>query len=66
MSQLDLRLAIDEFYEEIDSKLKKSSFILNKDIEKINEQIAELRKKCDHKFENGLCVWCDLPEELKE
>lgn len=64
MTQRDIRMAINELYNQIDNNLRNSVFTLNKDIATLNNQIYGLRKKCDHVFKDGICIWCDLPEEL--
>lgn len=66
MTQQDIRMEINKFYNQLDNSFKNSTFILNKDIETIHNQIYDLRKQCDHEFEDGICIWCDLPEEMAE
>ena len=64
MIQQDIRMEINELYNQIDNNLKNSIFTLNGDIETLNNQIYGLRKKCEHEFKDGICIWCDLPEEM--
>lgn len=64
MTQQDIRMEINKFYNQLDNNFKNSTFILNKDIEIINNKIFELRKQCNHEFKDGICIWCDLPEEM--
>ena len=64
MTQQDIRMEINKFYNQLDNSFKNSTFILNKDIEIINNKIFELRKQCNHEFKDGICIWCDLPEEM--
>ena len=65
MHPQDIRMAIDNYYNELDEALIINNFILNKNIEIINEKIDELRENCEHQFKEGICVYCDLPEEYK-
>ena len=64
MTQQDIRMEINKFYNQLDNSFKNSTFILNKDIEIINNKIFELRKQCNHEIKVGICIWCDLPEEM--
>ena len=64
MTQRDIRMAINELYSQIDNNLRNSVFTLNKDIETLNNQIYGLREECKHEFKDGVCIWCDLPEEM--
>ena len=59
MTQQDIRMEINKFYNQLDNSFKNSTFILNKDIEIINNKIFELRKQCNHEFKDGICIWCD-------
>ena len=63
MIQQDIRMAIDDYYEKIDSASKNGLFILNDKIIAYNEEIDKLREVCLHEFEEGICKWCDMPEE---
>jgi hypothetical protein len=65
MHPQDIRMAIDNYYNELDEALIVNNFILNKNIEIINEKIDELRENCEHQFKEGICIYCDLPEEYK-
>lgn len=64
MTQRDIRMVINELYNQIDNNLRNSVFTLNKNIETLNNQIYSLREKCEHVFKDGVCIWCDLPEEM--
>ena len=39
MTQQDIRMEINKFYNQLDNSFKNSTFILNKDIEIINNKI---------------------------
>lgn len=59
MKGKEIRKEINFRQEVIKKLLDSNRFILNQDIVKMSKEIEELRKKCDHKFdENGICVYC--------
>lgn len=48
----------------IEELITPGTFVLNKEIVRLQEQNAQLRAQCKHEFENGFCKWCGIPEEL--
>ena len=66
MYQRDIRSEIDKYYEIIDKSLTPGEFMLNVKVMEINEQIDLLREQCEHEFKDGICIYCDLPEEFVE
>jgi hypothetical protein len=46
----------------INMLLDPSIFILQPEIQKLEEEIAELQSMCEHEFEDGVCVICGKVE----
>lgn len=62
--QENIRFTINENNKKIEELMNPGIFVLNKEIERLTEENAALRENCHHEFVNGVCKWCDLPEEL--
>lgn len=43
-----------------------NQFVLTDKIKQLAREKGELQAHCQHKFENGLCIYCDLSEEEAE
>lgn len=41
------------------------SFVLNKKVAEYLKEVDEIQKKCNHKFENHICIYC-FKEEKSE
>ena len=35
-----------------------TTFVLNKEIEQLQDEIAQLQESCSHKYENKICKYC--------
>jgi hypothetical protein len=46
----------------INMLLDPSIFILQPEIQKLEEEIAELQSMCEHEFKDGVCVICGKVE----
>lgn len=64
MNGLEIRAKIRENNKKIEEALR--TFILKDDINKYLDENQKLREKCEHIFENGICIYCDLPEEFEK
>lgn len=40
-----------------------TTFVLNKEVEVLQQDIAELQKECPHKYDEGVCKYCGKEEE---
>ena len=40
-----------------------SQFIFNKECCELLNELDKLTKECSHKFENGSCIYCHIPEK---
>ena len=47
----------------IEELLDLTTFVLNKEVEALQQDIAELQKDCPHEFEEGVCKYCEKEEE---
>ena len=63
MNGLEIRERIDANNKKIQDALNK--FILTDEINKLMKDNAELRFICQHKYVDGVCCFCDTPEERK-
>ena len=61
MNMETIRALIDKNNEII--KSAPFTFVLDDKVTKAMIENEELRAKCDHKFENGVCIYCDMEEE---
>lgn len=59
MTGQEIRNKINFIYEEIDKISDKDQFVLNKNIERFYSLLYEIQEKCEHEFENGICIYCD-------
>lgn len=60
-----IRNRINELNELIASKFDPTQFVLNEDVINAYNEIDELQKHCNHKFEDGKCIFCDFLEDNK-
>ncbi len=65
MTQNEIRMAIDEIIEEMteDFSQSRNQFVLNNNMIRFQQRIENLQNQCDHKFENGICIYCDKVED---
>lgn len=61
MNGPEVRKRLDENYQRIKDLLDK--FVLTEEIKKCLEDNQMLRENCPHKFEDGICIYCDTEEE---
>lgn len=62
--QENIRYIITKNTKKIEELVTPGTFVLNKEVEKLVHENTLLRENCKHEFVNGVCKWCDLPEEL--
>ena len=58
MTNQEIFTLISEKRTKIDELVDPTSFVLNKEVEKLNKEIEELQQECTHKFTNGVCEYC--------
>ena len=64
MNGNDIRQRIDENNKKIQKALNK--FVLTDEINKLMKENQELRFLCEFEFVDGVCKYCDLPEDFYE
>lgn len=64
MTNQEIRFKINENNEKMTKALKQ--FILTDEVKKLLEENTELRMQCHHNFINGICEYCDMPEDYKD
>ena len=62
MSPQEIREQIDKNNELIEKILVTNFFTLNKDVYELMKNNEKLQEKCEHKFVNGVCIYCDKDE----
>lgn len=59
----EIKMKIDELFEELEANTVPGMFVLNLEAERINKKITALQDKCKHNFVNGQCEFCYRLEE---
>ena len=62
MSGTDIRKKINENNERIQFLLNK--FVLTDELNELMEDNERMREECEHKFVDGVCIYCDVLEEF--
>ena len=63
MTGQEIRDKINFIYTEIDKISERDTFVLNENIKRLYERLNEIQNKCEHEFENGICIYCDKEAE---
>lgn len=63
MTGFQIRGQIDKNNAKINQSFRPEVFVLDTRIAKLIQENNQLRKQCEHKFENGICVYCDIRED---
>ena len=63
MTGFQIREQIDKNNAKINQNFKPEVFVLDTKVAELIQENSLLRKQCEHKFENGICVYCDLRED---
>ena len=62
MSGTDIRKRINANNERIQFLLNK--FVLTEELNELMEDNERMREKCEHKFMDGACIYCDVLEDF--
>lgn len=62
MTGEEIRDKINFNNQKIEKLLDPSTFVLNKEIQGLMEENENLREKCKHNFQNGVCIYCGTKE----
>ena len=63
MNSFEIYTLILEKKQKIEELLDPTTFVLNKEVEALQNEIAELQEKCTHKYNDGVCEYCGKEEE---
>lgn len=65
MTSEEIRQRIDQLTDQMVDEFSGSvgTFVLNARMIEYQRQIENLQNQCHHKFENGICIYCDKVEE---
>ena len=63
MNGQEIREKINENNRIIQEVMTPNVFTLNNTISVLLKENRELQNKCEHIFENGYCIYCDLAQE---
>lgn len=63
MTGFQIREKIDKNNAAISQSFRPNTFVLDTNIARLVEENKKLQQQCIHKFENGLCIYCDFKEE---
>ena len=61
VNNFEIREKVDNLYEKLVRSAATFIFKPN-EIKQIKEQIFNLQEQCNHKFENGKCIYCRKEE----
>lgn len=50
-------------YKEIEDNFQPDNFVLNSRITELYQEIDDIRKECQHEYENGYCKYCQKGAE---
>lgn len=58
MTGLDVYSLVTAKRQQIEELIDPTSFVLNPEVEKLQNEIAALQEKCPHNYEDGVCKHC--------
>lgn len=53
------REKVNKIYQQLEQELKSNIFVLNKNTQKLYDELNEIQHNCQHNFVNGQCIYCD-------
>ena len=63
MNGLEIFSLVSKKKQRIEELLDPTTFVLNKEVEALQQDIAELQKDCPHEFNEGTCKYCGKEEK---
>lgn len=63
MNGLEIFSLISKKKQRIEELFDPTTFVLNKEVEALQQDIAELQKDCPHEFNEGVCKYCGKEEK---
>ena len=64
MNGIEIFALVKEKKSQLEALIDPTTFVLNPEAEKLQNEIYNLQKECQHDFYKGKCKFCDL-EEIK-
>lgn len=58
MSNLEIKVEIDNITERIEALLKEYHFVLVPEIATLLEEVNKLQLQCTHEYKDGECIYC--------
>ena len=62
MTGLDVYSLVTTKRQQIEELIDPTSFVLNPEVEKLQNEIAALQEKCPHDYVEGICMHCGKEE----
>ena len=63
MNGLEIFSLVSKKKQRIEELFDPTTFVLNKEVEALQQDIAELQKNCPHEFSEGVCKYCGKEEK---
>ena len=63
MNGLEIFSLVSKKKQRIEELFDPTTFVLNKEVEALQQDIAELQKDCPHEFNEGICKYCGKEEK---
>ena len=63
MNGLEIFSLVSKKKQRIEELFDPTTFVLNKEVEALQQDIAELQKDCPHEFNEGTCKYCGKEEK---
>lgn len=63
MEGIEIFVLVTKKQKQLEDLIDPTSFVLNPEVEKLQNEIAELQSKCNHDYENGFCKYCIKEKE---
>lgn len=63
MTSVEIFHLVREKKQKIEDIFDPTSFVLNPEVVKLEEEISDLQAQCEHDFVCGVCKYCSLEEK---
>jgi hypothetical protein len=64
MKNLEIFALVKEKKGQLETLVDPTSFVLNPEAEKLQQEIYNLQQQCSHDFYRGKCKYCELEETV--
>ena len=62
MTGLEVFSLVQTKRKRIEDLFDPTTFVLNKEVQQLQEEIYNLQKECPHEYENHICKFCGMEE----